>query len=157
MFHRCLLRFARATRIPCRPGTRMPHLQTSTSHRGRNRLRNYISLADYPRRDPLGPGTVNRSLALLWCGRGTRLDPYLTKRPPSATAAGASPLPNPLSAHILDHARPLAFDLARAVCHHRISNIRLDCHLLAEPQPSTVALLSAAARNHSARATSHRF
>ena len=65
-----------------RPGTRMPHLQTSTSYRRRNRLRNYISLADYPRRDPLGPGTVNRSLALLWCGRGTRLDPYPARNVP---------------------------------------------------------------------------
>src|ERR1035441_6139511 len=134
----------------------MSHLQASTRSRRRHSLPDHTPLEDRRRRDSLGPRPIVRSLALLRSRPASRVDACSARRPPLAATTRTKALPNPLPAHLLEHARPLVFSFVHSLCHHRTPDLRVDCRVLAQPYAAIFALFGAAALDRPPRPTSHR-
>ncbi len=85
----------------------MSHLQTATRPGRSDCLPAHVPLEDRLRRASLSCRRINLSLAVLRSRPASRMDARATQRIPHAAAARAQTLPNPLPAHLLDHALSL--------------------------------------------------
>src|SRR5580700_7035860 len=134
----------------------MSHLQAPDSPGRCLSLRSHAQLESNERSNSLSRSPANRSLALLWPPPASRLDANAAQPPKPAPAARAQTLPNPLPAHLLDNAHPLAFSRTHALHHHRAPRGGHDHRLLAKPTPFILALLGAAVRHRPPGPASYR-
>src|SRR5208282_2870315 len=95
-------------------------------------------------------------MALLRPRPAARMDAHATPRTHSACPTRAPTLPNPLPAHLLDDAHPLALSFSCALSHYRTPGVGRDHRLLAKSAPVIFALLRAAVRYRPVGSASHR-
>ena len=147
-----VLRSESSTGVPRWPRVWMPHLQTATRSRCGHHFPDHTPVENYPRRASCRRRRIECCVALLRSWPASRLVAFTAQRSPPASAARAETLPNPLPAHVLDYADPVALSFFRALCHQRPAGRRSNHRLLAQPTAVILALFCPAAFDRSSRA-----
>jgi hypothetical protein len=121
-----------------------------------HRLRDHAQLESNRRRASSSSRAIDRSSALLRPSPAPPMDEAAPRSarpdPPARTQA----LPNPLPAHLLDHAPTVALRLSCALPNHSTTRLRSSRRMLAQPQPLALALFRTSIRHRSAGPASHR-